>query len=105
METTVDESKPAATTAVKEKTTSANAEVPGSKAEEANTKDGWQEVRARERRVPTPPSPPLEQEPMKYVEVHLQGLVAELPSDLSPFSNGRTELCALNWGWLRLLRA
>ena len=72
METTVDESKQAATTAVEEKTTSANAEVPGSKAEEANTKDGWQEVRARERRVPTPPSPPLEQEPMKYVEVHLQ---------------------------------
>ena len=72
METTVDESEPAATTAVEEKTTSANAEVPGSKAEEANTKDGWQEVRARERRVPTPPSPPLEQEPMKYVEVHLQ---------------------------------
>ena len=27
-----------------------------------------------------------------------QGRVAELPSDLSPFSNGRTELCAVNWG-------
>ena len=72
METTVEESGTAATAAAEEKTTSANAEVPGSKAEEANTKDGWQEVRARERRVPTPPSPPLEQEPMKYVEVHLQ---------------------------------
>jgi hypothetical protein len=29
------------------------------------------------------------------------GRVAELPSDLSPFSNGRTELCAVNWGRLR----
>jgi len=34
-----------------------------------------------------------------------RGRVAELPPKLSPFSNGRTELCALNWGWLRLLRA
>ena len=42
METTVDESKQAATTAVEEKTTSANAEVPGSKAEEANEEEGWQ---------------------------------------------------------------
>ena len=35
----------------------------------------------------------------------LEGVVAELPPKLSPFSNGRTELCALNWGRLRLLRA
>ena len=33
------------------------------------------------------------------------GLVAELPPKLRPFFNGRTELCALNWGRLRLLRA
>jgi hypothetical protein len=31
-----------------------------------------------------------------------KGRVAELPSDLSPLSNGQTELCALNWG--RLLK-
>ena len=35
----------------------------------------------------------------------VEGLVAELPSNLSPFSNGRTELCAVNWGRPRLLRA
>ncbi len=29
------------------------------------------------------------------------GLVAELPPKLRPFFNGRTELCAVNWGWLR----
>jgi hypothetical protein len=33
------------------------------------------------------------------------GLVAELPTDLSPFSNGRRELCAVNWGRLRSPRA
>ena len=37
------------------------------------------------------------------------GRVAELPTDLSPFSNGRRELChcqcAVNWGRLRSLRS
>jgi hypothetical protein len=34
-----------------------------------------------------------------------RGLVAELPPKLGPFFNGRTELCAVNWGRLRSLRA
>ncbi len=33
------------------------------------------------------------------------GLVAELPPKLRPFFNERTELCAVNWGRLRSLRA
>lgn len=37
--------------------------------------------------------------------VKLLGLVAELPPKLRPFFNGRTELCAVNWGRLRSLRA
>jgi hypothetical protein len=71
MEVTADESEKVATAAVEEKTTPANAEVPGSKAEEANPEEGWQRVEGRTRRAPTPPLPPLEK-PLEFGEFHLQ---------------------------------
>jgi biotin carboxyl carrier protein len=71
MEVTADKSEKVATAAVEEKTTPANAEVPGSKAEEANPEEGWQRVEGRTRRAPTPPLPPLEK-PLEFGEFHLQ---------------------------------
>ena len=44
MEVQIDESATAATAGEEEKMTPADAEVPGSKAEEANTEEGWRRV-------------------------------------------------------------
>jgi hypothetical protein len=71
MEVPIDESATAATAGEEEKTTPADAEVPGSKAEEANTEEGWRRVGGRAKRDPIPPLPPVEK-PLVYKEVHLQ---------------------------------
>ena len=44
-------------------------------------------------------------DPIVFFRTPDMGLVAELPPKLRPFFNGRTELCAVNWGRLRSLRA
>jgi hypothetical protein len=71
MEATADESEKAATAAAEEKTTSAYAEVPGSKAEEEKTEEKWQHAGERKKRGPIPPVPPLEK-PLEFGEFHLQ---------------------------------
>jgi hypothetical protein len=72
MEATADESEKVKTAAAEEKTTSAYAEVPGSKTEEAKTEEKWQQAGARKRRGPIPPVPPRKKETLEYKEVHLQ---------------------------------
>ena len=69
MEATADESEKVETAAAEEKTTSAYAEVPGSK-EEEKTEEKWQQAGERKKRGPIPPVPPRKKETLEYKEVH-----------------------------------